>query len=160
MGAGALGAAAAPADRMSEALEAALSGAPFIKFKSAMQAADLLTTAGRRRAFEAATKGNCLLSIRLLLAGEPSLAKRDSALGALMGLRPFLPEWFTYVASVDSAGVAHPGVAKWCITGVGGRQTAFLDLLLKQDFHSMNWIGAHDTPGLYTTSNRRETSIL
>ena len=78
---------------LSEALEAAFSAAPFVKFRAAMQRADLLSTAGRRQAFEAATEGDCLLAIRLLVAGEPTLARRDEALGTLMNLRPFLAEW-------------------------------------------------------------------
>lgn len=106
---------AATSGGLSEALEAAISAAPFVRFRAAaMWRADLLSiTAGRRQAFEAATEGDCLLAIRLLVAGEPSLARHDEALGTLMNLRRFLAEWFTYVASVDSSGInPHPGLTK------------------------------------------------
>lgn len=72
-----------------EVLEAALSGAAFVRFRQVMLSTDLLTAAGRRKVFE---EGDCILPIRLLLSGEAGLAKKDSALGALMGLRPFLSE--------------------------------------------------------------------
>lgn len=147
-GASSLVGASAPQGHASDAYEEALTGEAFIKFKTVMAAADLLSTSGRRTAFEAATEGDCVLPIRLLLAGETTLAKRDAALGALMSLRPFLSEWFTYVAVVDASGSVHPGLTKWCITGPSGKQTSFLDSFLKLDFHAMNWMGSHDTPGL------------
>lgn len=133
---------------VADAYEEALTGEAFIKFKTAMADADLLSTSGRRAAFEAATAGDCVLPIRLLLTGENTLAKRDAALGALMGLRPFLSEWFTYVAVIDASGAVHPGLTKWCITGQSGKQTAFLDSFLKLEFHNMNWMGSYETPGL------------
>lgn len=95
-----------------EALEAALSGAAFVRFRQVMLSTDLLTAAGRRKVFEAATEGDCILPIRLLLSGEAGLAKKDSALGALMlGLRPFLSEWFSRVAVLDVIGAVHPWTA-------------------------------------------------
>jgi len=125
-GASSLAGSSAPQSH-SDAYEEALTGEAFIKFKTAMASADLLSTAGRRAAFEAATEGDCILPVRLLLAGETTLAKRDGALGALMGLRPFLSEWLTYAAVVDAQGAVHPGLTKWSLTGTGGKQTAFLD---------------------------------
>lgn len=145
---------------LSEALEAAFSAGPFVQFRAAMQQSDLLSTAGRRQAFEAATEGDCLLAVRLLVAGEPSLARRDEALGTLMNLRPFLAEWFTYVAAVDSSGNPHPGLTKWSIAGAGNAKTGFIDQFLKQEFHAMNWIGAHDVPGLYHLQSERDFNPL
>lgn len=145
---------------LSEALEAAFSGRPFVRFRAAMQSVDLLSTAGGRQAFEAATEGDCLLATRLLVAGEPSLARRDDALGTLMNLRPFLSEWFTFVASVDASGAPHPGLSKWSITGAGNTKTTFLDQFLKLDFQAMNWIGSHEVPGLYHLQSERDFNPL
>ncbi|KAL3919017.1 MAG: hypothetical protein SGPRY_005786 [Prymnesium sp.] len=131
-----------------EALEAALSGAAFVRFRQVMLSTDLLTAAGRRKVFEAATEGDCILPIRLLLSGEAGLAKKDSALGALMlGLRPFLSEWFSRVAVLD-------------VIGACGRKTSFLDSFLKLDFHAMNWLGSHDLPGLYHFLSAKNNSLL
>ena len=132
-----------------DAFEDGLTGPAYASFQVAMKAADLLSAAGRRGAFEAATAGDCILTVRLLARGEVWLSKKDptGALGQLYGLRAFLPEWFTYAAAVDANGAITPALAKWSITGTDQNDTAFLDRFLKSDF-VMDWMGSYKTPGL------------
>ena len=142
-----------------DAFEDGLTGPAYASFQVAMKAADLLSAAGRRGAFEAATAGDCILTVRLLARGEVWLSKKDptGALGQLYGLRAFLPEWFTYAAAVDANGAITPALAKWSITGTDQNDTAFLDRFLKSDF-VMDWMGSYKTPGLlhYLSALRRQ----
>lgn len=157
-GGGATGAASAPHD----AIEEALTGSAFLTFKAAVSSADFLTAGGRQTAFEAATVGDCVLPIRVLALGEVGLSKRDPALGSLLTLRPFLPDWYTYCAAVeitaDGTGVIPQALTSWGITGEGGTQTTFLDQFLRFEYDSMNWLGSHAQPGLlhYLSRLRRQ----
>ena len=139
---------AGAASAAGDAIEDALTGAPFIAFKTAIGAASFLTADGRRAAFEAATVGDCSLPIRILVAAEVGLAKRHPALGTLLSLRAFLPEWFTYCIAVDASGATPQALRGWGVTGEGGAATAFLDQFLKYDYDTMDWMGSHATPGL------------
>ena len=103
---------------------------------------------GHKKTFEAATKGDCILPIRILLFGEASLAKRDEALGSLLNLRPFLSEWLTFCAASDSAGQVPLPLEKWRLTGAGDQQTTFINSLLKLELDTLDWMGSETQPGL------------
>ena len=70
---------------MGDSYEEAISGSAYLKFRTAILAADIFTLAGRRAALEAATVGDCILPVRIILRGdkETALAQRDPGLGRL-----------------------------------------------------------------------------
>lgn len=144
---------------ISDGIEAALMGAPYQRFKAAIMACNIATAEGRREAFEAATAGDCVLPIRLIMAGEVTLARRDAALGILLSLRPFLPEWFTHAAVIDATGAIHPALTKWSITGADNQLTGFMDSFLKAEY-VMDWYGSHKQPGLYHFLSAKQNGPL
>jgi len=120
----------------------------FRSFSVALSTLDLTTTAGQLAAVDAAFSCGSILTLRLLCYGEKTLARRHTALAALLPCLPILGEYFGRGLSTDPTTGARPDrLLTYSLASTTGGNDALLRALLAGKFLGHNWY--HDVGGVY-----------
>ena len=126
----------------SDALTKVCRSAPFIKVKREVEALNLTTSAGRINALGSGFDGRCPLTVRQLMEGSETLARRDPLLEALRRLRPFIPEYLQYAFTVDpSQGSVPQHLAKFSLSPARS-ECELTARMLRYGVHEVNWVDA------------------
>lgn len=148
-----------------DAIEDALTGAAFARFVSVLNANSPDTAPNRRLIFDAAMVPDCVLTVRILVFGEETLARRHAALSQLLQLRsPYLDEWFTACVTLKrqtnaATGavtmVTPPFLQDWRYLNIKA-SGSFLGEFLRLEFGELDWYGAQDGGGLCGFLHKRD----
>lgn len=80
-------------------------------------ASDVITEEGRRETIGAGFDGECMLSVRTLLAPRASLCKSNETLAVLQDMHPHLPAYLTFIVACDESGTVPEDLKEFSILG-------------------------------------------
>jgi hypothetical protein len=130
------------------AIEQAITQAPFRGVAAALRGIDTQTARGRLDAIAEGFNGKCVLTVRALLTPRPLHSKNES-LALLADLHKHLAPYLTWVLVADDQGNIPKRLQDYSIVGppreMGKpslRGQAFLDSFLKFDLVGMDWLYA------------------
>lgn len=130
------------------AIELAITKAPFRAVAAALRGIDTSTATGRLDGIAEGFRGECVLAVRALLTPRP-LHSKNETLALLTDLHKYLGDYFTYVLAADGTGQVPARMQKYSFLGppdergkVTPQGQAFLDSFTKFDLVSMDWLYA------------------
>ena len=125
-----------------DAFEKACRGSAFRAVAAKVLTCDLATAQGRIDAIGSGFDGKSVLTVRALMSGSESLAKRHSLLESFRGLRAFIPEYFKWTLTVDlTTGMVPTHLLNgFSFAQYDGTMAPILEGLLKFQVLELNWV--------------------
>ena len=140
------------------AMFAAIQSSAFVDMVNNVSSCDQATATGRRDAIAWGFSGNCILSTRMLLLGEASLARKHHILDKLNQLRMYVPDYLSYTLSLNAeTGQVIDSLRDFRICGKDGTDRKFLENFMQCKFDTIDWYGSFEKPGfLYWKSTLQD----
>ena len=125
-----------------DAFEKACRGPAFRAVAAKVLSCNLTTAQGRIDAIGSGFDGKSVLTVRALMGGSETLAKRHSLLESFRGLRPFIPEYFKWTMTVDLTTGTVPThlLNSFSFAQRDGTLAPILEGLLKFQVLELNWV--------------------